>query len=164
MGLGFEIGTFYEYADFRLGASLAQVPASRISGNDFAYKLASRINFFCQYNFRYSQNILFQPSMNLRYSGSVIQTDIGIISVINGKIFGGISLRGYSKPSLDAVCFILGHKLSKNWSLYYGYDFGISGLRKVHDGSHEIMIKMNLFEVLKPTNSVFVQYSPRFLL
>ena len=72
------------------------------------------------------------------------QTDVSAIFRYNENIFFGGGLRGYNTNSLDAVSMIAGFKLSENVTLGYGYDFTLSNINLVSNGSHEIQINYNL--------------------
>ena len=92
-----------------------------------------------------------------------IQTDISSVFQINGNIFGGISLRGYNSTSIDAMAFIIGIQLDKHYTLSYSYDLGLSGLRRAHEGTHEILLNYNLRKMIGTGQPPKIIYNPRYL-
>lgn len=163
VGVEYELGVFLETSVLRLGLTYSDFPKHKIKGQDFTFTLSPNFSLFLQYNYQVNRQVQIQPSLSMRYSGAQLQTDISLLSQIYGNIFGGLVLRGYDSNSLDAVGLLLGHKMNKNWTLYYVYDIGVSALRQVHDGSHEILLKCNLYDAVKQKTAGNIIYNPRFL-
>src|SRR5690606_16691284 len=91
-----------------------------------------------------NRELMIMPTLNVKTDLNFVQTDVGALARWRGNIYGGLSLRGYSSNSLDAVVILLGHKLSEKFALYYSYDAGLSALKYVSNGSHEIIFKYNV--------------------
>lgn len=105
---------------------------------------------------------LIQPSFLIRSDFQRIQSELSVI-VKNGKIFGGLGLRGYSTNSLDALVLSLGIKLNKHYTISYAYDQGLSKLGTISGGSHEINVNYNLNRLLGIGMPPPVIYNPRNL-
>ncbi|MGB5025058.1 MAG: type IX secretion system membrane protein PorP/SprF [Saprospiraceae bacterium] len=108
-----------------------------ISGNDLL-----KINF--QYQLNYNENL------NLRLHGlfysdfKVFQSDLGITGIIKKNYIAGFNFRGFSKRTIESIALIGGADISQNIKLIYAYDIGINSLQRIHNGSHEIRVLVNL--------------------
>lgn len=162
-GVGWEFGAFLRQNKYQLGLSLANLPSNTISVKDARITMRNNLSFYFQYIFDYSESIQFQPSIHINSDFLYTQSQINALTRINGNIFGGMSLRGYSSSSIDAVGFILGHKLNKRYSVFYSYDLGISSLSSVHEGSHELMLKINFYKLPGTGLPPKIIFNPRFL-
>lgn len=163
IGLGYEISSFMRWHNYQLGLSLTETPAHELNLETFSYKYKETINIYFSGFFPIADNIQFQPSMSIRSDFITLQTDLSGIINLNGNIFGGLLLRGYNSKSLDAIGLIFGHKINRRYSVYYNYDLPISALRRTNEGSHELLIKMNLETIFGKPNTPKVIYNPRFL-
>ncbi|MFM2393180.1 MAG: hypothetical protein RLZZ546_1162, partial [Bacteroidota bacterium] len=162
-GLGWEIGAFLRQNKYQLGLSFANLPSSTISVDNARITMRNNLSFYFQYIFDYTESIQFQPSVHFNTDLLYTQTQINALARINGNIFGGVGLRGYSSSSIDAVGFIVGHKLNKRYSVFYSYDLGISSLSSIHEGSHELMLKINFYKLPGTGLPPKIIYNPRFL-
>ena len=86
-----------------------------------------------------------------------------LIFNINGNVFGGVGLRGYNSSSLDAMSITAGLSLGRHYRLSYSYDIGLSELKRVNEGSHEILLNYNLKKMIGLGNTPKVEYNPRNL-
>ena len=84
------------------------------------------------------------PNLVFRTDFKEFQSDIGVNVSGLDNLFGGISFRGYNKFSVDALAIIIGTNIGRHYSASYSYDLGLSDLRHVYDGTHEIMLRYNL--------------------
>ena len=75
---------------------------------------------------------------------AVHKLDAGVKISYNDNIVFGASFRGYSSLSVDSVVPFIGYYFGERVSLYYSYDIGISALKTVHGGSHELFIRYDL--------------------
>ena len=81
----------------------------------------------------------------------------------NENIFVGGSLRGYHGNSIDAVALMGGFKLSEKISIGYAYDLGLSRLKTVNSGAHEILLNYNLGAPIGQGKPPSIIYNPRSL-
>jgi len=162
-GLSWQIGTYYKSDRLEMGGTLQGLPGNNIGVGSVTFNRSLHVTAFGQYRFQIFGEYEVLQSILLKSDLVNIQTDITSIMKINGNVFGGIGLRGYSSSSLDAVSVILGAQLSKHITLIYSYDAGISGLRTVNDGSHELLINYNLQKAIGTGLPPKIIYNPRYL-
>jgi type IX secretion system PorP/SprF family membrane protein len=163
LGLGWELSTWFRKNNYQVGLSLAELPTSKIKVENVRFRQKENINLFFQLYQDITETVQIQPYISLKSDLNYLQTEISGIARINGNIFGGISLRGYSSSSVDALGIMLGHKLNKRYSIYYNYDAGISSLRKTNEGSHEILLRINFLKLPGSGIPPKIIFNPRFL-
>lgn len=158
-----QLGAYLYSTNTQMGVSIARIPnlAQRIGSASISHELHSTI--FAEYRFEYSDLISFLPSILLKSDFNSLQSDVSLQANINGNIFGGIGIRGYNGSSIDALVFTAGMKLGDHYRLSYSYDAGISSLRKVNEGSHEILLNYNLRKLIGISSAPKVEYNPRNL-
>jgi len=107
------------------------------------YERKEILRFNWQYIYSYTKDISFKV-FGLIYTDFVlIQNDIGIVGLYKNNYLTGVNLRGYDNRTFDSISFLLGGNINYKLRLIYSYDFTISGLQKVEDGTHEIKIIYN---------------------
>ena len=163
ISLRWDVGTFFYNKTMQVGVAVANVPTTKIGLDRTSYSQTTHINGFFQYNFAVNEEIELMQSILLKTDLNQIQSDISSLFKINGNIFGGISLRGYSSRSLDALVIIAGMKISDHYTLSYSYDIGLSGLRRGHEGTHEILLNYNLRKLIGTGQPPKIIYNPRYL-
>ncbi len=141
------------------GVQISHFPSSNIAIEQTSYRQIGHLNAYFQYNFQILNNIELLQSILLKTEFNQVQTDVSSLVKINGNIFGGISVRGYSSRSLDAVVM----NITDNYTLSYSYDVGISELRTVHEGTHEILLNYNLRKMIGTGKPPKIIYNPRYL-
>jgi len=163
ISLRWDIGTFFYNKTLQAGIAVANIPSTRIGLDRTSFSQTTHINGFFQYNFDVNEEIELMQSILLKTDLNKIQSDISSVIKINGNIFGGISLRGYSSRSLDALVILAGMKISDHYTLSYSYDIGLSGLRRGHEGTHEILLNYNLRKLIGTGQPPKIIYNPRYL-
>lgn len=124
----------------------------------------SRSFFFnAEGHFDLSPMISFHPALLVRSDLAQTQTDVAALFHYNDNIIAGASFRGYDSNSIDAAAVIVGFRLSDNITAGYAYDFTLSALNQVSNGSHEIMISYNLNKSLGTGRPPKIIYNPRSL-
>ncbi|WP_400071684.1 type IX secretion system membrane protein PorP/SprF [Zobellia russellii] len=99
-----------------------------------------------------SDNLKFKPAILTKHvAGAPITVDVSGNFLIKETLALGLAYR-YD----DAVSALVGLHISKSFFLGYAYDYSITGLESYNDGSHEIILKYNLFDAKKRA------LSPRF--
>jgi len=164
-GVGFrwDVGTFFYNKKMQAGLAISNIPSTIIGLENTSFSQTTHINGFYQYNFVINEEIELMQSILLKTDLNEIQTDISSLFKINGNIFGGMSLRGYSSRSLDAMILIVGMQISDHYTLSYSYDIGLSELRRGHEGSHEILLNYNLRKLIGTGRPPRIIYNPRYL-
>lgn len=158
-----ELGAYLYMGDPQFGVSISRIPTikQRIGGAEIG--LVTHFDIFGQYRMRVSEELHFLQSILLKSDFNVVQSDVSVMAEINGNVFGGVGLRGYSSNSLDAVTIVAGMNLGRHYRLSYSYDVGLSELKRVNEGSHEILLNYNLKKLIGLGNSPKVEYNPRNL-
>ncbi len=125
-------------------------------------KYGSYLNVNGSYLITIRKKFGLEPSIQFRTDFKNYQTDLGVLFNYNNYIFTGIFFRGYNKLSIDAFYGTVGFKPVKSFSVFYSYDVGLNALNEVHNGSHEISIKLFI-----PEDKLFkrgkIIYNPRYL-
>lgn len=163
LGLGYDVSTFVRYENYQFGLALIEAPGHELDLKTFTFKYKEHLNLHFSGFFLATDNIQFQPSITVRTDFVYLQSEISGIFNLNGSIFGGLMVRGYNMSSFDALGLMFGHKINKRYSIYYNYDIPLSSIKRTSEGSHELLIKMNLETFFgKPKNPKII-YNPRFL-
>lgn len=162
-GFLWEASLFYRNASFQGGISVMDVPKHPVEVDLTRFGLNSHAMAFFQYSLPLTQNVHFQPSVVVRTDFNKIQTEIHALTRINGNIFGGVMLRGNSSSSWDALGFCAGHRINRRYTVFYQYDAGISSLKRSHEGSHELMLRINFYNLPATGLPPKIIYNPRFL-
>ncbi len=139
-----DFGLYFDNNEVRSGISLRQTPEFSAQPGNSIFDQNLEAVLFSVYRMQINDKFFFKPSALVKYDFANIQTDINFNFEMNGNIFGGIGLRGYQSNSLDAVNITGGLKLSDNYFVSYSYDIGLSELKYVNEGSHELIFNYNL--------------------
>lgn len=163
LGLVWDIGTYYMSSDWEFGIAIKGLPGNNINQKYFVLNKKISASVFAQYKFVIFEKFDFQPSIMLKSNFNQVQTELASIIKINGNVFGGIGIRGYNSNSLDAVMVILGANVSDKIRITYNYDAGVSKLRNVNEGSHELHLNYNFGQLLGKGMPPRKVYNPRYL-
>lgn len=163
LGLTYQAGAYFFSNTVEAGISIGEWPPYTASITPADYKKSGFANFYFEYKYKLDQNRMLSAGLLVKADRAVIQTDLFALYRIRGGLFGGLSLRGYNSTSLDAVNIIIGSKINDHLSMSYSYDIGLSGLRNVHDGSHEIVMSYNLNKLIGIGLPPKIIYSPRYM-
>jgi glutamine cyclotransferase len=106
---------------------------------------------------------MIKPSVLVRADQTSVQTDIALMTEMSGSVFGGIGLRGYDSSSFDALVFTAGLTINDNYRLIYSFDTGLSNIKRVNQGTHELTLNYNLRKVIGAGLNPPVIYNPRNL-
>lgn len=163
LGLSWEAGAYFMGSRVEGGLVVHDLPTHSYGVGDASYSKAFSVSLFGQYKTTILDNIKLYPSMMVRADAAVVQTDIGCVGYYRDEIIGGLNFRGFSPGSIDALGIIVGTGIGKNYRLIYSYDIGLSGLRKYHQGSHEITLSYNLKKLIGMGLPPRIIYNPRDL-
>lgn len=114
------------------------------------------------YSFRISKNIELQPNILILSDFLNYQGLYNLTLYYKQKIWIGTAFRGTSSNTKESIIPFLGFNIAKKVKLGYSYEAGISSLRNVNSGSHEIFVKY-LIDIRKFIQSGKIIYNPRFL-
>ncbi len=116
--------------------------------------IASRMHYYLigGYVFDLSDNLKFKPAvLGKIVSGAPVTVDVSANFLIVEKVTLGASYRWD-----DSVSALAGFHITKNIFAGYSYDYSVTELQKYNNGSHELILKFNLWP--KATRIM----SPRF--
>lgn len=159
------LGAYYVNGNLSVGLGSTHLISPKIKfdlGNQTSIiQYKPHLYFQGSYLISVSDLFVLKPSILAKSDLTENQVDLNTLLVYNGNIWAGVSFRGYSSRSKDAIIGMLGIKLSNNFSFGYSYDVNLSALRVVNGGSHELMV--NYFvPMIKPRKGKIIN-NPRFL-
>ncbi len=156
---------FYKNKNLSVSTGLAQFSPTYLRYNTTpttTIQLWNTYHLMAAYRFNISDNFALEPAVFLKTDPAQVQTDFSTNIYIQDNIFGGVTLRGFNKNTLDAATIFAGMRLNDNWTAAYAYDIGISPLNTVHQGSHELILKYNLNKKIGVPKPLKIIYNPRF--
>lgn len=158
-------GLYLKNKSLEVGLSANDLIESDLDyGSNIATSVQLKRNYhaYVSYNVKISDGLALKPSALLKSDFVQTQVDFSVLSKINDNIFGGVSFRGYSNETIDALVFIGGMNITPNIRLAYSYDLSLSGLSSYNSGSHELMLNYNLGKDLGGVIPAKVIFNPRF--
>ena len=160
-------GIILEYENLRVGISGDNLLESQLSVNsiqdDVFFNQIRHYYGYVSYRLDLNNDLSLTPSVLVKAENAEIQADFNVFAELNEKFVFGVSYRGYSNISTDALVFQGGFRLSNTLSLKYAYDFGLSEIRTVNNGSHEILISYDIATNFGKGTPPEIIYNPRFL-
>lgn len=143
-----KLGVYFLNNNLETGFSITNFPTNQIPVGDYSIDLQTSYTFFTEMKI-YLENIdaYIKPSIFLQANNESVQTAIAT-TLQYGNVFGGLGVRGYDSQSIEGLIFIMGMQIDKHYRLSYSYDYGLSSLQKVNDGSHEFIINYNLQKLI----------------
>jgi type IX secretion system PorP/SprF family membrane protein len=159
----FDAGLYYQSEWLEFSLSAKNITQSVASATTLDYTLSRTFFGMLGLNLDVGRAISVHPSFFVRSDLAQTQTDATLRVKYNNNIMGGVSFRGYSVSSRDALALIFGFKLSEKASFAYAYDLTLSDLSAVSNGSHEIMLHYNLNRPIGKGRLPNVIYNPRSL-
>ena len=159
----FHTGIFYRSERIDLGIGIRNATAPEIALPSLNQLLDRIISVQVGLNFPMGRNLLFQPRIIVRSDARQTQTDLVAMLRIQNSFSAGISFRGYSKDTGDAVVIMAGIPINDHLSMFYAYDVTVSGLRFASNGAHEIVLRYNLQKAIGKGRLPGIIYNPRTL-
>ena len=162
-----DVGLYFSSPFFEVGVSNQNITPFGyiISGSQASPEGKQLRSYVFQglYFYDLSETVLLVPSLVVKTNGRYTQTEIGAGVDYLGTLKGGMYLRGYNSSSIDALVIQAGYQFAENAYVYYSFDLGLSGLRRVHDNSHEISLRYVIDEPLFKVRREKIIYNPRFI-
>lgn len=158
-------GLFFNNSHLSVGFSAAHLfPASiSIDGTTSTLDFVLDREYYFQgsYTAKLSRSVYLRPAILLKSNGNYFQGEADVLVGFKQFVWVGAGFRGYDSYSQDAAVGIAGINISENLLLCYSYDFPMSALETVSQGSHEVMIsyRLNLIKPALPGKAIF---NPRF--
>ncbi|WP_194532882.1 PorP/SprF family type IX secretion system membrane protein [Zobellia nedashkovskayae] len=150
----FGAGAYFHSSNWYVGVSTHNFLNSQIYSDDqeMVTNRKSQYYLMAGYVMDLSDNLKFKPAVLTKHvAGAPITVDVSGNFLIKETLVLGLAYR-YN----DAVSALAGLHIAKSFFLGYSYDYSITGLESYNDGSHEIILKYNLFDAKKRA------LSPRF--
>jgi type IX secretion system PorP/SprF family membrane protein len=160
---GMEISAYLFNKKYEIGLSVSEMPGFYRVIERKSFQLRRNISSYFQYNAILNKNVIIMPSLLIRTDLAELQTELSAVVHFDKDYYAGILLRGYNFNSFDASGIIFGYRINDKYTVYYSYDVGISQIRKVNEGSHDIILKMNLESLIGAGLPPPKIYNPRFL-
>jgi len=165
IGPSSSIGVYFANDYFEAGISLDQAFSNKITLNnaeETSFRLKRTASAFVEYNYPVNDELELYPSVFLKTDGIQTQIDLNTRFEYQELFFGGLTVRGYSARTLDAVGFFIGARVSKQLRISYGYDITLSRLKTYSEGTHEIVAHYNLSKPIGVGKPERIIYNPRF--
>lgn len=162
-GVNWEISGLYSASNLVVAVSLSDllVPVQRL-GNA-TYNSDKTVHVYSKYDLQVMESVVLSPNISLRSNLNYTQIDIGANALISGRNTVGLGLRGYNSTSLDALNIYAGHRVNEKFSIYYAYETGLSDLKYVNNGTHDLILKYQLNALVGKNLPPKKSYNPRFL-
>ena len=148
-----------DYGEF--GLSLDNIPSNGFSAGNSQFNASQLLSLYAKTDLPINDLFTLEPNILIRSDFKQTQVDVGAL-IHYESVFGGVTLRGFTANSRDAVNFIAGAQLNDNIRVSYSFDFNISGLRTFHDGTHEFVVNYNLNKKIRTGEYPPIIYNPRY--
>lgn len=158
-----ELSSYFYAQDFEVGLSIFDFPSHKVDLGVGSFRFSPHFSLIGQYKWGVSDDWDIRPNVLIKGQGNVWQTDISCLATFNKQTFGGVGLRGYNSTSLDAISVIFGTLVNQKTKIAYSYDFGLSSLGQVHQGSHEFTVSYNFQKAVGIGLPPKIIYNPRHL-
>jgi len=159
----FNAGIYFKTESFEAGLSTINIQEPVIEGTFFSTTLSRNYFFNAAYQFDLLRSVTVHPSILIKSDFIETQMEASILFKYNDNIFVGGSFRGYNTNTADALSLIVGLNLSEKIRLAYAYDYTLSDLNLVSNGSHEIMINYNLGREIGKGKLPKIIFNPRYI-
>jgi type IX secretion system PorP/SprF family membrane protein len=135
------IGMYFVRDDFDFGIVFDETKVTKVSIGPLSIQKRPSITIHGNYFLNLSTVLRLEFFGLLRSDFIQWQTEVGVLGRLYKNVFTSVQFRGYNQNTFDAIAFGLGAKLNDNLLLAYQYDFTISSLRQVSNGTHEMLIR-----------------------
>ncbi len=158
-------GFFFSSSKFNIGLSGEHLLQTSITldGTSSNLNLEVSRQYYLQTSYlaKLSKTVTLRPCIALKSNGSNLQGEGDLVVNFKNFFWVGAGYRGYDQYSQDALIAMAGININENLLIGYSYDFTMSALQSVSQGSHEVIInyRVNLVKPAKPGKAIF---NPRF--
>ena len=161
LGLGVYLNMKNLYAGLSVTHILNPTTQFDIDMNTLNIEHSRNIYLMGGYNFELNNTMALRPSLLVKTDLIKTQVDLNAHIVYEGNLWGGVSYRGVTANSSDALILLGGINITNQISIGYSYDMTTSGIRNYSSGSHELIVKYKLLAFGKKGAKLI--YCPRFL-
>lgn len=127
------IGLVYKGNELSMGISSTQFLSVEIKSVN--YTPARHYNVFAAYDLLVGKKFVLKPQILVRTDLVRISADYNLIAKYNNRYWAGVFYR-----TSDAIGFSAGWDIKEKYRVGYSYDFTISKLSGISQGSHEIVL------------------------
>ena len=158
----FSAGVFYQAERLEIGLGVLNLQEPTANFTDLSLKLRRSYYLSASYTIELSRTLILKPSVQVK--SDIVQTQIEASTLARYKdnFFLGASYRGFTAQSRDAIVALGGFKLNDKWTIGYAYDFTLSALKTVNNGSHEILLNYNFGKPIGQGVPPKIIYNPRY--
>ena len=160
----FSFGIYFNSDKYFAGAGINHIAftSAKINtpGGNSKLNFSRNLFFSGGYSFKAGSKLEITPSIFIKTDLKKVQGDLAATFTIIDKIITGISFRGYSRKTVDAVALFGGFRY-KGIQLVYSYDINVSYLTKFNTGSHEISLSYR-YPLTKKLSKGYYYYNPRY--
>lgn len=160
-------GIYLLFPKFKAGVSV-----DHLIGNGINFKTAGtagglkenfpkQIFVTASYEIAAGDNFMVQPSVFFKSALSTWQAEGNATVTYKNIISAGAGYRGFTTNSQDAVYGIVAIRLNNGLFIGYSYDYTLSALNTVSNGTHELLINYKI-QLFKPSQPGKIIYTPRF--
>ncbi len=161
----FSAGIFFAGKNFSAGLSANHVIPQPVKldseGSSLQFDYERQYYLQLGYLAKLSKSIALRPSLMVKAGGSRLQGEADLLAIYKDFLWFGMGYRGFDDQTMDALIGILGISISENLRLGYSYDYNMSALSSVNNGSHEVVLSYRI-NLMKPVKPGKVVYTPRF--
>ncbi len=159
-----EGGMYVAGNEFEAGVSMTgYYPAGIRLGEDIHVSPRPVFHFFGEYFFESFEQVSLYPVVYVKTDFIQTQAEVALRMEWQNLVTAGVGYRGFGRNNFDAIMITAGVRLSPKFFLHYGYDIGLSRLRTVHQGTHELLLKYNLGKTIGAGLPPRIIYNPRHL-
>ncbi|MBK8502798.1 MAG: PorP/SprF family type IX secretion system membrane protein [Saprospiraceae bacterium] len=159
------LGVYFANDFLEAGIAIDQLVSPTITLNnaeETSFKVKRTISAFAEYGYTVNDWLQLYPSLFVKTDGIQTQLDVSTRFDYQTIYFGGLTFRGYSQATIDALAFFVGARVSQKVSLAYGYDITLSRLRNYTEGTHEIVVHYNIGKTIGVGKPERIIYNPRY--
>jgi type IX secretion system PorP/SprF family membrane protein len=158
-------GVYLNVKNFYAGVSSTHLlnPTTSFSLNSGSLDISYNRNiyFMAGYNYEINKTLSLRPSVMYKSDLVKSQIDVNANLIYEGNLWAGVSYRGLTPSSSDALILLAGVNITNQIALGYSYDVTTSGIKNYSSGSHEIVFNYKLLALGKKGAKLI--YCPRFL-
>jgi len=159
-----DAGVYYAGNAFEAGLSVTgYFPGGIHLEQNIGYTPEPVVHFFGEYFIESLEEVSLYPTIYIKSDLIQTQAEVLVRAEWHNLLSAGLGYRGFGNSNQDAVLLSAGVRLSPKFFLYYGFDIGLSHLNVAHDGTHELLIKYNLGEMIGAGLPPRTIYNPRNL-
>jgi len=161
-GMNYDISAGISYLNPTMYISLAAQnifeSISRIDGvnGSILYAQDRTIQLLANKNIDFNKKWGMNINLSFLTNLDVHQTFFNINCVFQHNIWLGAAFRGYNSKTIDAMSPSLGMKIGDKYTIAYTYEVGLSSLKSVHKGTHELFLNFQI-------HNIFVNKPPKVI-